>query len=429
MSDDELAIDSGALIFATLADVYLSSGMVDEAISILKDGLSRNPTYTLAKIILGRAYYMKSDIDEAIKLLEEAIKEAKDSENANLYLGHCYRKKGEFEKATQHYESVLKLNPQHAEARQELDALKPAATSSAQDELPEKEVPKDEVISTVETTEAPAVMPTDEPPSQPIETQKVSPEVQPEGDGPITEATEQPPESTADEQQEPSMPHMSASPPVVDAVAIGEPIQQESKPEEPAPDETDQSIAEQVDEPLLQEAPAPAAEASDTQITEPTKEASLQSPEVIEQDTVVTEEKIPPIEIEKEPPVEVTEATEIPFATLQKPVERLLNLKTVKGAIICSNDGLLIQNYYQESTEIEEICAMIAAIHNEAEESFKFLKEGSVEKFIIEKENETICVITAGESLLTVITKKETKPGLIFVYAKKIIDEIREILG
>ncbi|MCK4755643.1 roadblock/LC7 domain-containing protein, partial [candidate division WOR-3 bacterium] len=120
---------------------------------------------------------------------------------------------------------------------------------------------------------------------------------------------------------------------------------------------------------------------------------------------------------------------EVPLESLKKPVNRLLGIKTVKGAFICSKDGLLIENYYKDRTDIDEICAMIAAIHNEAEESFKFLKEGYVEKFIIEKEEETICVIATGASLLTVITQSEVKPGLVFVYARKIIDEIREILG
>jgi len=72
---------------------------------------------------------------------------------------------------------------------------------------------------------------------------------------------------------------------------------------------------------------------------------------------------------------------------------------------------------------------MIAAIHNEAEDSFKFLKDGSIEKFIIDKIEYPICVITAGESLLAVVTQPEAKPGLVFVYARKIIEEIREILG
>lgn len=465
MSDDELTIDSGALIFATLADVYLSSGMVDEAISILKDGLSRNPTYTLAKIILGRAYYMKSDIDEAIKHLEEAIKEAKDSENANLFLGHCYRKKGDIDKALRHYEAVLEINPQHTEARQEIDALKPAGIAPVPDQV--VDAVEEKAISTPEKpVEAPIETPS-EPPVVPAEKgQDIAPEGEVEVREPAVETTEPATGEAVQEPEEPPLSRVSAGPQTVDAVAIGEPVQhepvveesgeppagvKEQKVEEPqeqfTPPPGQESVAETerastpepeptptpmpepepeatpapMPEPEPEPTPAPETPVAESQPTPPPAETRVQTPAPTEDDRTVVEERAPMVEAAPE--------TKIPFATLQEPVERLLHLKTVKGAFICSNDGLLIQNYYQESKEIEEICAMIAAIYNEAEESFKFLKEGTVEKFIIEKENETICVITAGESLLTVITKKETKPGLIFVYAKKIIDEIREILG
>ena len=153
---------------------------------------------------------------------------------------------------------------------------------------------------------------------------------------------------------------------------------------------------------------------------------AVPEPEVKEAKKEVEATAVPEPEVKEEKKeVEVV----VPLASLEKPIQKLLDIKTVKGAFICSRDGLLIQNYYKEYADIEELCAMIAAIYNEAEESFRFLKEGSVEKFIIEKNDETICVITAGESLLTVITRKETKPGLVFVYARKVIDEIREILG
>ncbi len=295
---DELAIDSGALIFATLADVYLSSGMVDEAISILQDGLSRNPTYTLAKIILGRAYYMKGDIKEAIKILEGTYDDAKDSENTNLYLGHCYKKLGEIDKAMKYYETVHKINPENKEAKQGIEALKTEPVKAA--EMKVEEVP----------------------------------------------------------------------------------------------------------EPVRVEEPTQPTQAAEVKVEEPTQPMQA-------------------AEVKVEEPTEF----EVPLESLKKPVNRLLGIKTVKGAFICSKDGLLIENYYKGRTDIDEICAMIAAIHNEAEESFKFLKEGYVEKFIIEKEEETICVIATGASLLTVITQSEVKPGLVFVYARKIIDEIREILG
>lgn len=298
---DELAIDSKALIFATLADVYLSSGMIDEAISILKDGLSRNPTYTLGKIILGRAYYIKGDTKEALKILEEIYEESKESESENLYLGHCYKKLGDYEKAIRYYQLVLKINPQNSEAKQALEMLKPTA----------KPAPKEITL--------------------PVVTPKV--------------------------------------------------VLKEEKRQE--------------------------------------------------------EIKIEPIAVKEEAAAEVPILPEIglepipttPFETLTEPMNRLLKIKMVKGVFILSRDGLLIQNYYQGRADIEEICALVAAICNEGDEAFKFLKEGGLEKCIIEKSDETICVISAGDSLLCIITQPEVKPGLVFVYARKVIDEIREILG
>ena len=142
---DELIANSGALIFATLADVYLSSGMVDEAISILKDGLVRNPTYTLAKIILGRAYFIKGNIEEALKILEGVYEEAQDSENLNLYLGHCYKKIGEPDKAKKYYEATLKINPENREAKRELEILQPGAPSEPRERRAEEKI-KEKVV-------------------------------------------------------------------------------------------------------------------------------------------------------------------------------------------------------------------------------------------------------------------------------------------
>ena len=110
-------------------------------------------------------------------------------------------------------------------------------------------------------------------------------------------------------------------------------------------------------------------------------------------------------------------------------MKKLTDIKSVKGAFILSRDGLLIQSYYQNREDIEEISALIAGIFNDADNAFRFLKSGNLKKFIIEKSDETFCVITAGESLLCIITKPEAKPGLVFVYARKIIEEIRRILG
>jgi predicted regulator of Ras-like GTPase activity (Roadblock/LC7/MglB family) len=195
---------------------------------------------------------------------------------------------------------------------------------------------------------------------------------------------------------------------------------------------------ERLPEPIPEEVPEPPSTPVEQAIPEPTEEPMIQEP--------MTEEPITGEPITQEPttpeqPKAVSEEAvhaevmeeavepSLPLATLNKPIKRLLNIGTVQGAFICSRDGLLIQDYCENRRDVEEMSALIAAIHNEAEQSSQFLKAGSVEKFIIEKGDETICVLVTGESLFTVITEPEAKPGLVFVYARKIIDEIREILG
>ncbi len=356
---DELAMDSKALIFATLADVYLSSGMIDEAISILNDGLTRNPNYTLGKIILGRAYYLKGDTEKARETLENIYEQAKESENENLYLGHIYKKLGDFEKAIKFYEATLKINPNNKEARQELDLLKP----EMKPEIPVIQPHIEEQIKVV-SPEMVAV------PKDEVQTREQSIEEIKAVEVPETIPPEQP-EQIPPEKVAPSEPAVVETPVETVSSAGAEKV----------------LITPEVEQPIL-------------------PEIGLEP---------ITEEK----KAEKSSPLDA----------LNAPMKKLLDIEAVKGTIILSRDGLVIQSYYEGRTDIEEICALIAGIFNEAENAFKFLKTGNLEKIVIEKSDETICVITAGESLLCIITKPETRPGLVFVYARRIIDEIIKILG
>jgi predicted regulator of Ras-like GTPase activity (Roadblock/LC7/MglB family) len=334
---DELRVDSGALIFATLADVYISSGMIDEAISILQDGLARNPNYHLAKVMLGRAYYLKGEFDKSVATLEAIYDEIKEDESANLYLGHGYLKLGDNEKAKKFYEAALKINAENTEALQALEKLAPdfAARREAESVKPTEEKP--EIAEHAEAMHE-VILP-DEP---------------------------------ADATREAVI---SAEPPT----AIHEVV---------LPSEPDKDV------------PGPSAE------EEITAESFIQ-------------------EIPERP----LEAEAVPLESLDKPVGRLLSLDSVKSVFIATKDGLLIKNYGKVENDVETICASIAGICLDVDEAFRLLKRGGLTRCIIEKPDETICVMAVGDSLLTVITKVEAKPGLVFVYARKIIEEIEEILG
>jgi predicted regulator of Ras-like GTPase activity (Roadblock/LC7/MglB family) len=342
---DELRVDSGALIFATLADVYISSGMIDEAISILKDGLARNPNYHLARIILGRAYYLKGDIEEAIKVMETVYDEVKDSESANLYLGHCYRDLGQKEKARIYYEATLKIDPENMDALKEVEKL-----------IPDFTPPPKVTLAKVEEHE-------------PAEPEAVA--------IPLNEEKPR-------DMEIPAEPEIAAV--IVDEVR-GEPVVVEEERVLP----------------------------SGVPVTSGEEEAET---EIADLGSIV--EELP----EKASAVEA-----VPLEALDRPVKRLMDLDTVKSVFISTKDGLLIKNYGTVDYDVESVCAAVAAICMDVDESFRLLKRGGLTRCIIEKPRETLCVMVVGESLLTVVTEVEAKPGLVFIYARKIIEEIEEILG
>lgn len=342
---DELRVDSGALIFATLADVYISSGMIDEAISILKDGLARNPNYHLARIILGRAYYLKGDIEEAIKTIEEVYDEVKDSESANLYLGHCYRDLDQKEKARTYYEATLKIDPENMDALKEIEKLIPDFTP------PPKAGPG-------ETTEL-----------EPAEVEVSA----------IPLGTEGTPEEEA-------------------------PVEEEAAPSVAAEEEKESEVVVEEYAPVVEEPAVAPEEGQETDI------AAIES-------------------VLEELPQKETAVEAVPLEALDKPVNRLLDLDTVKSVFLSTKDGLLIKNYGSVEHDVESVCAAVAAICLDVDESFRLLKRGGLTRCIIEKPDETLCVMAVGDSLLTVVTQVEAKPGLVFIYARKIIEEIEEILG
>jgi predicted regulator of Ras-like GTPase activity (Roadblock/LC7/MglB family) len=447
---EELIMDSKALIFATLADVYLSSGMVDEAISILKDGLSRNPGYTLAKIILGRAYYLKGDTEQAIKTLEAIYDVAKESESENLYLGHCYKKLGEYEKAIKYYETVTKINPENNDARQALMTLKPEAPAKeAKKEAEHPAVKKEELRPKEKEVVSPVVVgiPKEElvkkedliPPEIMEKMSKVGREEEMVSAEPsLIEPAPSPvpkPEVTA---QENLVIEEHVRPKVVEEPKVIKKAEPEIPPrpiptKEPEREITleELSAVELKVEPPAAKVQVPQPPVQETVVEKPAgKKAEPEKPPVIEKEAEPVE-MLPEIGLEPVTAARPSEPAVVPapLEALDKPMATLLENKSVMGAFICARDGLMIQSYYRGREDLEEICATIAAIYNDADDAFKFLKAGALEKCIIEKKDETVCVITAGESLLCIITKPEAKPGLVFVYARKIIDQIREILG
>jgi len=352
---EELQHDHGALIFASLAEVYIDSGMIDEAINILKDGLMRNPSYSFGHFLLGKAYYFKGDLDAAQKKFEEAVTQDPKMVSGYLFQGNVFRKRQEYPRALEFYVKALELSPNDNEIRK--------------------------LVAEVEAVAVPA-------PPQP-----------------------QPKPKPAPPQPEPQ--------PVIEAPPVELPKLEELKA---ALEETLPPFAEP--EPGVEELPPLIDRPKLEPFIEP--RVAAEPPSVIETPVVVEPPPVfeMPAAVQEAPPAE-----EIPIkAKLDQAMAKIVNLESVKGALVITKDGLLIGNYLKGREDAEENAAMVAAIYNEANSCFNFLEQGQFERGVVERKDETIYIFVSQEAILSVLTSATTKPGLIFTFCGKVLDELRTIL-
>ena len=348
---DELQVERGALIFASLAEVYLDSGMLDEAVGILKEGLSRNPTYNFGHFLLGKAYFLKNDYTAAQQKFEEAVSHDPKMVSAYVYLGHVCRKLEAYPRAMDYYNKALELSPNDNDIRRHLTELKAAITTAA---------------------------PT---PPQPVAAEPAPQPIAPAEPPPIAEIPQLKELQAALEETLPQLDLTATMPPDLTA---------EPPPSQPVP------------------APEPPAAAP-----------------------VIAEVMAPPAATPPVPPTVVgpTAVEEIPIkAQLDQIMSGLVNLESVTGAMVITKDGLLIGNYLKGRQDADENAAMVAAIYSEASSCFDFLDQGTFERGVVERKDETIYIFVSQDAILCVMTAATTKPGLIFTFCGKILEHLKGIL-
>jgi len=129
--------------FAPLADAYRKSGRLDEAIELVKDGLTRHPDYLSAHIVLGRCYLDKKDDPAAKATLEGVL--ALDAENiiALKSLAEIAERMADNLGARKWLSQLLLIDPTNIDAEADLrrlggpppaDAGEPAAAAPAEAE-------------------------------------------------------------------------------------------------------------------------------------------------------------------------------------------------------------------------------------------------------------------------------------------------------
>lgn len=107
----KLEKDPGSRLFAQLAEELRKEGKHDEAISVARKGLERNPNYPSARLTLARALLDSGRPAEARPELESIVKGSPDNIMASRLLGESLSELGEVEAALQQFEKTLRISP------------------------------------------------------------------------------------------------------------------------------------------------------------------------------------------------------------------------------------------------------------------------------------------------------------------------------
>jgi tetratricopeptide (TPR) repeat protein len=124
--EERLARDPASLAFAQLADLYRKAGRTRDAVALCRNGLTRYPHYTTARLILAKALVADGQLAPAQVELD-AILEASPKDVPCHRLGaEIQRRLGHIDEAVRHLEAAVALDPSDRESQGLLGLLRAA---------------------------------------------------------------------------------------------------------------------------------------------------------------------------------------------------------------------------------------------------------------------------------------------------------------
>lgn len=114
-------------------------------------------------------------------------------------------------------------------------------------------------------------------------------------------------------------------------------------------------------------------------------------------------------------------------------VARLRDLQAssgeVEAAAIVSVDGLSIASALQADVEEDRVSAMSAAMLSLGERIAAELGRGQLQQVFVRGENGYVILTAVGEeAVLTVLTRKDAKLGLIFLDVARTVQDLEQLL-
>jgi len=110
--------------FIPIAEEYIRTGLLDEAIDLLKEGVKTYPDYLSARVSLGKAYIEKGMINEAMQEFEHVVSVSPDNLLAHRKLAFLYKEAGRIDSAIKSCEAVLIFSSRDREISDLLRNLK-----------------------------------------------------------------------------------------------------------------------------------------------------------------------------------------------------------------------------------------------------------------------------------------------------------------
>jgi len=125
--EERMAKDPTSLGFALLADLYRKAGRMDDAIAVCRDGLTRHPHYTTARLILAKALLSRQDFAAALSEIDAILRVSPNDVQCHRLAAEAHRRLGRLDEATQHLERAASLDPGDRESRALLGLLRAGA--------------------------------------------------------------------------------------------------------------------------------------------------------------------------------------------------------------------------------------------------------------------------------------------------------------
>ena len=112
-----------SLIFARVAEGFLTRGQVEEALQICEEGIRKHPSYVTGHMILGKCYLQKKMFDLAEKEFKRVILHDPKYLAAHKYYGDLMREVGWDNTCEMSYRKILSIDPFDSAVRETLETL------------------------------------------------------------------------------------------------------------------------------------------------------------------------------------------------------------------------------------------------------------------------------------------------------------------